>query len=307
MTVSLERALAAKTEALAPDLDRPVFIGGSGRSGTGAVFHWLCAQPGYFPLVRGEAKFIIECDGLIDLHRALTADYNGTRALTAYRRFKDLMLNRLLHADGWSNAGVGARMDLDLYAEAVRSFCDSVLARTTPALHDPGIFIAKARTLLDRLALLSCDAPGARMTEKTPHNLLHRRFLRALYPRARFVHVVRDPRDVVRSIVHQPWGPATIPDACAWLAEYAAAFEREREAAALGPEGDIEVRIEDLTAGDRAAVERLAAFLEIDAATGRGPGDPGATPYAWRAHAEPDEIAVIEERLGGLIARYGYA
>ena len=34
-----------------------------------------------------------------------------------------------------------------------------------------------------------------------------------VYPDARFVHIIRDGRDVARSIVAQPWGPATVKEA----------------------------------------------------------------------------------------------
>lgn len=42
---------------------------------------------------------------------------------------------------------------------------------------------------------------GARFVEKTPSNTLRVPFLHALYPDGRFVHIVRDGRDVIRSLL----------------------------------------------------------------------------------------------------------
>ncbi|HJN75059.1 MAG TPA: sulfotransferase [Myxococcota bacterium] len=54
--------------------------------------------------------------------------------------------------------------------------------------------------LLDAVA-----PPGQRIAEKTPHDLLHMATLGRIYPRARFIHVVRDGRAVAASLVKQRW------------------------------------------------------------------------------------------------------
>jgi hypothetical protein len=58
---------------------------------------------------------------------------------------------------------------------------------------------------IDRLAAICCAATGKpRWAEKTPRNVLHLHFLFAKFPRAKFVHVLRDGRDVVCSLRTHP-------------------------------------------------------------------------------------------------------
>src|SRR5690606_38458360 len=53
--------------------------------------------------------------------------------------------------------------------------------------------------------------------EKTPNHLLYMPTLQALFPGARFIHIVRDPRAVVSSWVSVPWSTGTIEgDAAVW-------------------------------------------------------------------------------------------
>ena len=52
-----------------------------------------------------------------------------------------------------------------------------------------------------------------RYADKTPHYVSHLPRLAARFPEARFVHVVRDGRDVALSLLEVPWGPDAIEDA----------------------------------------------------------------------------------------------
>ncbi len=56
---------------------------------------------------------------------------------------------------------------------------------------------SRARGLFGVLQALS---PGKLLVEKLPSNAWRLRWLKALFPQARFIHIVRDGRDVVRSI-----------------------------------------------------------------------------------------------------------
>lgn len=64
-----------------------------------------------------------------------------------------------------------------------------------------------ARRLVDRTGRSYLDAPPSerprrvRLVEKTPANALRIPFLRAVFPDARFVHLVRDPRPTISSLV----------------------------------------------------------------------------------------------------------
>ena len=49
------------------------------------------------------------------------------------------------------------------------------------------------------------ERKARRLVEKTPHNVLAMRSLGLIFPDAKFIHVIRDGRDVAASLVRQNW------------------------------------------------------------------------------------------------------
>ncbi|MCB9689969.1 MAG: sulfotransferase [Alphaproteobacteria bacterium] len=85
-----------------------------------------------------------------------------------------------------------------------------------------------------------------RVAEHTPHNVLHAAWLGRLFPRARFVHLIRDHAD---------------PDADADALYRATVVSAAREQAEAIPGRYLEVRQEDLEAAPRATMAQVLAFL----------------------------------------------
>jgi hypothetical protein len=111
-------------------------------------------------------------------------------------------------------------------------------------------FVAFVRDFVDQvLRDVLALKPGARIVlEKTPAHSLHVELIARYAPQARFLHIIRDGRDVATSLVaaSQSWGaawgaPATVSQAARVWAEH---VEAARRAAALGPY--CELRYEDL-------------------------------------------------------------
>jgi len=101
---------------------------------------------------------------------------------------------------------------------------------------------------------LLAAVPGSRfIVEKTPRHIVVMDLIRELVPDARFVIVVRDPREVVASLLHasrtwgSDWAPSTVEEA-AWLWR-----ERARVALAAANAPDVRVVLyEHLRHGDDA-------------------------------------------------------
>lgn len=95
------------------------------------------------------------------------------------------------------------------------------------------------------------------LLEKTPANVVRIPYLRSVFPRARFVVLVRDPRAVVSSV--KKWNPS--PNELLfmnWCAAYATALNDVADDCLF-------VRYEDLCADPARELERIARFADLAA------------------------------------------
>lgn len=109
---------------------------------------------------------------------------------------------------------------------------------------------------------------GQVFVEKTPGHVLWIPEILTLFPRARFVHVLRDARDVVASLLaaSRSWGAAWAPRragsaAATWVTHVRAG----RAALAQLPSSQVvEVRYEDLHLDTVRELRRVAALMRLD-------------------------------------------
>ena len=114
----------------------------------------------------------------------------------------------------------------------------------------------------------------SRWGDKTPRYVEHIPLLARLFPEARFVHLVRDGRNVALSYADVPFGPKTVGKAARlWSRRVEAGL---RDGRALGPERYTEVRYERLVTEPEAQVKELCDFLDLNF-------DPGMLEYSERA------------------------
>lgn len=180
--------------------------------------------------------------------------------------------------------------------------------------------------------------PGAHVVlEKVPGYAFVAPLILRLCPDARFVHLVRDGRDVAASMVGaargwgRSWAPASAGAAAARWREHVAAA---RSIAALTP-GYAEVRYERLLGSAPAELERLFAFCGVEASpadcaeiAARFAGRDAPSSLVWGgevlarvggAPAEPDgffgertaglsrwERLAVEQEAGPLLRELGY-
>ena len=93
-------------------------------------------------------------------------------------------------------------------------------------------------------------------------HVLHLRRLGRLFPEARFVHVVRDGRDVAVSYRSVAWGPTTVEDAA--MRWRRSVLRGRRDGERLGPDRYREVRYEDLVTDPERVLRELCAFLDLE-------------------------------------------
>jgi hypothetical protein len=156
--------------------------------------------------------------------------------------------------------------------------------------------------------MANADEHGkTRWGDKTPIYVQHIPLLDTLWPDARFVHVIRDGRDVTLSYLSLHWGPST-----AWAA--ARKWRRDvtagiRHGQPLGTSRYLEVRYESLVRDPRATLEAVTAFAGL--AFDERMLDPAAHPVRpdardWRTQMEPDAVRHFEAIAGDQLHDLGY-
>ena len=159
-----------------------------------------------------------------------------------------------------------------------------------------------------------------RWCEKTPHYVQHIIKLAELFPRARFIHVIRDGRDCAASFNRRWWRTPEL-SMFRWKK---VVREGRRQGMELGPDRYMEVRYEDITTDPETHLRRLCAFLGIpfEAAvlessqpylgttnqqTNSAPaGSLQPNSGAWKMYFPARKIALLERIGGDALAAYGY-
>jgi hypothetical protein len=169
--------------------------------------------------------------------------------------------------------------------------------------------------------------------DKTPRYVRSVPMLHEFFPRARFVHLIRDGRSACLSVLSwhkaeklaatfSTWRDEPVATAALWW-EWQVRVGRE-SGSALGPGLYREVRYEEVVADPAAACVEACAFLDLpyDKAMirfheGRTRSDPGLdakkawlppTPGLrdWRSEMSADEVERFEAAAGGLLDELGY-
>jgi len=209
----------------------PLFIVGAPRSGTKLLLR-LVGQHPRAALPTGETEFL---------------PYVARR----WSRFGDLSDRETFHAFArWMGKFIYFRdrarhgnplIDPDVWYESCRDF--------TPA----GVFEALVRHDND----VPPDSDRI-WGDKSPTYMRSLDLLHELYPEARFLHIIRDGRDVALS-TKETWGKSMLRAAQRWVDDVELCRAQGRE---LG-DAYLEIRFEDLVADTEAVMRQVSGFLEV--------------------------------------------
>ncbi|WP_159450139.1 sulfotransferase [Demequina sp. NBRC 110056] len=207
----------------------PVFIVGVPRSGTTVLASMIAGHTGF--VVGPETHF--------------------------FRTLSDRRLRRAISDDRWPREAVAALMRIEVNDTSVAEQVHVTEATLWKRLEDRP---ATAESMIR--ALTATPAPDRLLAEKTPGHLAHIERIWRYVPGARVVHMVRDPRDVARSLAKVPW--------TSFSSEIAGAFEWSKRLAeseaALRSRQDLvyNLRYEDLVRDPELELRGLCGFLRCD-------------------------------------------
>ncbi len=181
----------------------------------------------------------------------------------------------------------------------------------------PATYAALIRVLLSAYAY-SRDKPFS--ADKTPHHVLHFDWLASQFPASRYVHLVRDPREVCMSSVLQLWVRLNIRTAAEdWTRSVVAA----RRAKQVLGERLLEVRYERLVSDpevelgricDHAGIEYSEELLDHTHLSERPAGHHHSSSTrpvtrglrSWEHELSADDVSLIEAIAGEAMEEMGY-
>ena len=293
-----------------PRLARPqrgsrpgVFIGGPGRSGTTALVDLLGCHPSLSPVYETDPlPVLLSAAGRRPAPGALADTVQSVLAAWAeplpLRPHSKAAHERYLHGPHH------VRME-----RAVVEATGAALARRIRSGESPWQVMHEG---FDRLFHAAATADGkARWVNKTPNNLAVLPLLLSVFPKARFLLCVRDPRDVAVSVVQRPWGPETVEEVPAWWRGVLAPWLALRETAA---DRICVVRYEDLVCAPETTLARVLAFVgeAPDSAAmlerWRSAGlslDPGRI-GRWRDVLSAVQVEAFRQEAGNELDLFGY-
>lgn len=267
------------------EMSVPFFVVGSARSGTTLLRLILNAHPEV--AVPPESRFVVEL-------------YRGSEAVSRDAFLGELAAHKRFQA--W-----------DLPIEAV--------ARELPD-GDPVPYPAAIEAAYEAYAHVNGKT---RWGDKTPRYVENMGLLARLFPTARFIHLIRDGRNVALSYANVPFGPKTVGKAAAlWATRVKAGRE---SGVALGGSRYFEVRYEDLVEDAEGETKDICDFLDLTFDPGmldyteraRGSVLPRASMYnphvtekpqanvrSWEESMPPEQIETFEAVAGDALSLLGY-
>jgi hypothetical protein len=254
----------------------PIFIGGTGRSGTTVLGDLLNEHS----LVRTsnptEIKFLANRGGFLDvIFGSMNSQLENREKISIfhYRTYRQRAQKDLLQRQ-------------ERFDEFVNKIWEKWWEIDAPAPHGPGLHagidkkdlqrllsnysknikrnpIQQARKFMESFINLQKDQKAEKYwAETTPMNISYSHRLIKLFPEAKFIVIRRDPRDVIASLLTKDWGPNTPLEGIEWIESRLRADNDALKA--IDPKQVLVIHLEDLvTNSPDETYSKLLDFLEL--------------------------------------------
>ena len=208
---------------------RPVFVGGTGRSGTTVMGDLLGSHEEIRTSVPIEIKFLANKSGLLHLvfgreksdQKDRISLFNLTGRIRQRRRAKQALvkieaefLNRIWN--DWWDIDAPPPHGRGLQSGISKQRLQELLDRLIRDLRFNRVWAGR-RFMRDFISSQENHSNQKYWVETTPLNVAQARRIKKLFPGALFINMVRDPRDVIASLLTKNWGPTTPLEGLEWI------------------------------------------------------------------------------------------
>ena len=280
----------------------PIFIGGTGRSGSTILAKILGKHQNILNV--NESRFIIDPGGLISLVDAFTHHWGKSMTDKALSDFDSMMsalrdrsigmrilrkIVREFHTDlnywfspsEYAQIGLGIYLGIDHYDATLNDFLEEIeefrfrgynLSTKSFTLLP---YIRQGKRLSREKLIKICSEfvnnlfdfkmkkdGNLRWCDETPENYLRVDFLYELFPNMKLIHIYRDPKDVISSYKRQSWAPTKFTDSVKLMNNLMAEWKMKRT---LVPEASfLEIKFEDLIKDNNRILAKICRFLHLE-------------------------------------------
>jgi hypothetical protein len=254
----------------------PIFIGGTGRSGTTVLGDLLNEHS----LVRTsnptEIKFLANRGGFLDVvFGSMNSQLENREKISIFhyrtyrqRAQKDLLQRQERFQDfserlweKWWQIDAPAPHGPGLHSGIDKADLQNLLSDFSQSLKkDP---IKTARKFMNKFVTQQKDQKGEQYwAETTPMNISYSHRLVKLFPRAKFIVIRRDPRDVIASLLTKNWGPNTPLEGVEWIETR---IRADHEALKHVPSAQVLfINLEDLVSNSpQESYKKILSFLQL--------------------------------------------
>lgn len=178
-----------------------IFLGGTGRSGTTVLAQMFQQDPRFAVFI--EPRFLIDQGGILDyaVNQTISREEFVRNMVKRFLPRMNVNLERF---------GILPQAD-DVFTEQVVFDVD---ADASAAAHQRYEY-ARLFTL-SLLGRIHTYLGTQLLVYKTPHVVAWSAYLHLIFPTGKFVHIIRDPRDVCASVVRRNWGPPSVGEFPSW-------------------------------------------------------------------------------------------
>jgi len=254
----------------------PVFVGGTGRSGTTVVGDLLGNHSKIRTSMPIEIKFLTNRSGLVDVVFGYDQYVDKQSAkisiinFRTYRKRKQKEKERFAKIlaefkkfiwEKWWDIDAPPPHGRGLVSGISKIDLENLLARLERELRINRKLAA--RRFMGAFISKQFDAGNEiYWVETTPMNIPEAKKLQELFPKALFINMVRDPRDVIASLLTKNWGPTTPLEGLDWIEKRLIAGHQALSA--ISPAKKLTIALEDLAINSREQTyEKLLDFLKI--------------------------------------------
>lgn len=301
-----------------------IFIGGTGRSGTNITRNILAnhSQVASFPF---EYRFIIDPDGIIDFYHSMSNAWSPFMADIKIKRLHHFLMNlanRTTKKNNYIDWELSKwfpeyihnveKLISELYSFKYSGFWPGAKGDNS----NYNIWFSNYRNKKELGKILGqfiknnidqflIENGKIHFIEDNTWNILFAIEIKELIPKAKLIHIIRDPRDVVASFMKQKWCPHDCKQAVQMYKEIIVRwFNIEKT---LSNNYFMYIKLEDLVSKQEDVIKSICDFSKIPFESSLTKIDLSKSNHGrWKKELSRIEKNIVENELSDIIQRFGY-